>query len=76
MYNSMNLVARRGRGCASSVGGARVGASAARVNHDDSMCGGAARVNNANRYDDTTFQGMDSVASAVSAVQDQVCSQK
>ena len=74
----MNLVARRGRGCASSVGGARVGANAARVGASAARVNytnGATRVNNADHYDDATVQDVDSVAPAVSAVQYQVCSQ-
>ena len=44
------------------------------VNHDDSMGGNTTRVSNANRCVDITFQGMDSMATAVNAVQHQVCS--
>ena len=78
MFNTMNLVARRGRGCARPVGGARVGANAARVGTSEARVNdtnGAARVTSANHYDDATIEGADNVAPAVSAVQYQVRSQ-
>ena len=78
MFNSMNLVAWRGRGCVSPVGGARTGANVARVGAiaaGVNYTNGAARVNNADHYSDATVHEGDEVAPAVSAVQYQVCIQ-
>ena len=81
MYNSMNLVARRGHGCARPVGGARVVANMAGVGgvaarDNDTIAASANRVGaSTNRFDDTAAGGRDSVAPAVSAVQYQVCNQ-
>ena len=62
MFNLMNLVAWRGRGYMSPVGGAwmganvaRVGAIAAGVNYTN----GAARVNNVDHYSDATVHDGD-----------------
>ena len=81
MYNSMNLVARRGHGCARPVGGARVVANGAGVggvvarNNDTTAASAMGVGASTNRYDDIVAGGGDSVAPAVSAVQYQVRNQ-
>ena len=77
----MNLVARRGHGCARPVGGARVVANGARVGDIVARSNAAAAASafrvgaSANHYGDITTRGKDSVAPAVSAVQYQVRNQ-
>ena len=81
MYNSMNLVARRGHGCARPVGGARVVANIAAVGgiavrDSGSIAASAYRVGaSTNHFDDTAAGGRDSGAPALGAVQYQVCKQ-
>ena len=76
MFVSMNLVAWRGHGYTSPVGGARVGANAARVG---AMAAGVsyasvnARVTNDDHYRDATDQDGGEMAPAVNAAQCQVC---
>ena len=77
----MNLVARRGHGCARPVGGARVVANGARVGDivardNDAAAASAPGVDaSANHYADITVGGKDSVAPAESAVRYQVRNQ-
>ena len=48
----------------------------AKINSDNSVGGNIAKVNNANCYDDITFQSMDSMAAVVNAVKNQVCNKQ
>ena len=77
----MNSVARRGRGCARPVGGARGVANIAAVSgivarDNGSITASAGRVGaSTNHFDATAAGGRDSVAPALGAVQYQVCKQ-
>ena len=81
MYNSMNLVARRGHGCARPVGGTRVVADVAGVGgvvarNNDTNAASAIRVGaSTNRDVNIVAGGRDSGAPVVSAVQYQVRNQ-
>ena len=81
MYNSMNLVARRGHGCARPVGGARVVADVVGVGgvvarNNDTNAASAIRVGaSTNRDVNIVAGGRDSGAPVVSAVQYQVRNQ-
>ena len=77
----MNSVARRGRGCARPIGGARGAANIAAVTNivvrdNGSIATSAGRIGaSTNHFDVTAAGGRDSEAPALGAVQYQVCKQ-